>query len=147
MGATYYLDTSALVKRYHVEPGTSYLDRIFDEPEATFIIASITIAEFTSAIVRKRTAGEITQQAVLHALSRFAEDLIAEFWILDVERSHIHDAQQLILRHGLRTLDALQLALVLVTRALSPVFLSSDARLLAAAKVEGINALDPTTTA
>ena len=41
MAATYYLDTSALVKRYHVERGTTRLDAVFAEPDATFIIASI----------------------------------------------------------------------------------------------------------
>ncbi len=143
MAATYYLDTSALVKRYHVEPGTGYLDAVFAEPDATFIIASITIAELTSAIVRKHAEGAISLQALRHTLSKFAEDLIAEFWILDIERHHIHDAQQLTLRYGLRTLDALQLALLHATKTLSPILLSSDAQLLAAARAEGIAVRDP----
>lgn len=53
------------------------------------------------------------------------------------------EAQQLILRHGVRTLDSLQLSLLLVTKALAPVFLCSDARLLAAARAEKITAKDP----
>jgi hypothetical protein len=69
--------------------------------------------------------------------------LITDFWILDIERQHIHDAQQLILRHRLRTLDSLQLSLLLVTRGLTPVFLCSDTRLFAAAKPEGITVQDP----
>jgi predicted nucleic acid-binding protein len=119
MAATYYLDTSALVKRYHVERGTRYLDRIFAEPDATFTIASIAIVEVTAAVHRKHVEGEISRNALLHTLSKFSEDLITEFWILDIERHHIHEAQQLILRHGLRTLDSLQLSLLLVTRAVS----------------------------
>ncbi len=79
MAATYYFDTSALVKRYHVEKGMSRLDSVFGEPDATFIIASITIAELTSAIVRKHVAGEISRQALLHTLSKFSEDLLAEY--------------------------------------------------------------------
>lgn len=43
-------------------------------------------------------------------LSKFSEDLITESWVLDIERHHIHDAQELILRYGLRTLDSLQLS-------------------------------------
>lgn len=146
MAAIYYLDTSALVKRYHVEGGTAHLDSVFAEPDATFIIASITIAELTSAVLRKHEEGEIPREALMKTLSKFSEDLITDFWILDVERRHIHDAQQLILRYGLRTLDSLQLSLLLVTRSLSPVFLSSDARLLAAAKAEGITIQDPSAT-
>lgn len=147
MAATYFLDTSALVKRYHVERGTAHLDAVFVEPDATFIIASITIAELTSALVRKREEGEIPREALLRILSKFSEDLIAEFWILDIERQHIQDAQELILRHGLRTLDSLQLSLLLVTKALSPVFLCSDVRLLAAARAEGITVQDPSAIA
>lgn len=147
MAGTYYLDTSALVKRYHLEPGTVHLDTVFGESEATFIIASITIAELTSALARKHVEGTISRQALLHTLSKFSEDLLVDFWILDVERRHIHDAQQLILRYGLRTLDALQLALLLVTKELSPVFLSSDGPLLAAARAEGIAAEDPSALA
>ena len=59
MAATYYFDTSALVKRYHVEKGTSHLDAVFAEPDATFIIASITIAELTVAIARGHAEGGI----------------------------------------------------------------------------------------
>jgi predicted nucleic acid-binding protein len=145
MPATYYLDTSALVKRYHVEAGTRHLDAVFAEPDATFIIGSITIAEFTAAIHRKHVEGTIPRDTLLHTLSRFSEDLITEFWILDVERSHILEAQQLILRYGLRTLDSLQLAVLLATRPLSPTFLCSDTRLLTAARAEGIATQDPST--
>jgi len=147
MSAIYYLDTSALVKRYHPERGTTYLDTVFAEADATFIIISITIAELTSALVRKQEAGEISEEGLRQTLSKFSEDLIGEFWILDIERHHIHQAQQLILRHSLRTLDSLQLSLLLVVRDLSPVFLCSDARLLAAARAEGITTLDPSAMA
>lgn len=147
MAEVYYLDASALVKRYHVERGTAHLDAVFAEPEATFIIASITIAELTSAVVRKREAGEISEKALQRTLSKFSEDLLTEFWILDIERHHIHDAQELILRHGLRTLAALQLSLLRVTRTLAPVFLCSDSRLLAAARAEGIAVQDPSALA
>lgn len=143
MAAIYYLDSSALVKRYHDEPGTPYIDAIFAERDATFVISSITIAEVTSALARKHIEGTISSQALHDALSMLAEDLIADFRIPDIERYHIHDAQHIILRHRLRTLDALQLALLRVTKPLSPAFLSSDARLLVAAQAEGVTVRDP----
>ena len=143
MPTTYFLDTSALVKRYHLETGTACLDAVLSESDATFLIASITIAELTSAIARKYAEREITQEALRHTLSKFAEDLIADFWILDRERCHIQAAQQLILQHGLRTLDSLQLSVLLSVKTLSPVLLSSDARLLAAAEAVGIAVRDP----
>jgi predicted nucleic acid-binding protein len=146
MPTAYFLDTSALVKRYHLETGTACLDAVFSEADATFLIASITIAELTSAVARKCTEREITQEALRRTLSKFAEDLIADFWILDIERRHIQAAQQLILRHGLRTLDSLQLSVLLSVKSLSPVLLSSDARLLSTAEAEGIAVRDPSAT-
>jgi predicted nucleic acid-binding protein len=147
MPAIYYLDTSALVKRYHPERGTAHLDTVFADADATFIIASITIAEVTSALARKREAGEVSEEGLRRTLSKFSEDLIGEIWILDLERHHIRRAQELILTHGLRTLDSLQLSLLLVVRDLSPVFLCSDVRLQVAANAEGIPVVDPSAVA
>ena len=45
---TYFLDTSALVKRYHQEKGSHVIDRIFAEPGVTIIISDISIIEFYS---------------------------------------------------------------------------------------------------
>jgi hypothetical protein len=147
MAATYSVDTSALVKRYHPERGTAHLDAILAQPDATFIIASITIAELTSALARRREERELSEEGLRRALSKLSEDLITEFWILDIERHHIHQAQELILRYGLRTLDSLQLSLLLVSKAVSPIFLCSDRHLLAAARAEGISVEDPAATA
>lgn len=52
----YFFDTSALVKRYHVEAGSETVNGLFDDPDAVFAVASITITEFVSAFTRKRTS-------------------------------------------------------------------------------------------
>ena len=39
--ATSFLDTSALVKRYHVEEGTAELDRRFDDPQCGLIVSRL----------------------------------------------------------------------------------------------------------
>ena len=98
MAATYCFDTGAPVKRYHRDSGTAHLDTVFGEPDATFIIARVAIAELPSALARKHAGGEISRPTLPHALSQFFEDLIADVWILDIEHQHIHGAQQSILR-------------------------------------------------
>jgi len=50
----YFLDTSALVKRYHQETGTKIIDKIFDSEEKVIIISNISISEFVSALNRKK---------------------------------------------------------------------------------------------
>lgn len=105
--------------------------------------ASLAIAELTSAIYRKCAQGLIATQALRLTLAEFAEDLLSDFRIIDLEPHRIHLAQELILRHGLRALEAVQRSTLLVLRPLTPVLLSSGLPLLAAARAEGIAAPDP----
>lgn len=39
----YFFDTSALVKRYHMEIGSEKADEIFNDPAGAFAIANITL--------------------------------------------------------------------------------------------------------
>jgi len=58
----YFLDTSALVKRYHPERGSAVVQRAFAEPSARRIISDISIIEVHSAFARRVRMGEITQR-------------------------------------------------------------------------------------
>lgn len=73
-----------------------------------------------------------------------ARDLIEEFWLIELERAHILRSQELILRHHLRTLDALHLAVLLTLGDLTPILVSADQRLLDAAQREQFAVLNPT---
>jgi len=139
----YFFDTSALVKRYHEEQGTGNVDRIFSESTDALVISNITIAELTSAFSRKRDEGFLDDKALQRCLSSFSKDMLESFWILDLERSHVFKSRELILRHGLRALDALQLASALTIKELNPCLVCSDRRLLKAARKEGVDAYDP----
>ena len=72
----YYLDTSALVKRYTDEPGSAWIRQIADLPEdSTVLLAEITLAEVAAALAAKhRAPGGITQEQRDRALSRFLQD-------------------------------------------------------------------------
>jgi predicted nucleic acid-binding protein len=140
----YFFDTSALVKRYHVEPGTDNIDKLLSQADDALIISNITIAEFTSAFAKKRREGAIDGKTLRSCLSSFSTDLLADFWIIDLERSQIYKSRDLIIRYGLRTLDGLQLAAALSVSTLKPVFVCSDNRLLDAAVGEGLDVYNPT---
>ncbi len=47
----FYVDTSALVKRYHIESGSDQVDRLFADPGAMFVTASLAVTELTSALI------------------------------------------------------------------------------------------------
>ena len=141
----FYIDTSALVKRYHVELGSDQMDRLFADPAASLGTANLAITELTSALDRKCQDGVLTREGLTQILSVAAQDLLAEFWLLELDRAHIRWSQHLILQHHLRTLDALHLAVILSIKELHPVLVSADARLMQAADREGIELLNPET--
>ncbi|MEW6002738.1 MAG: type II toxin-antitoxin system VapC family toxin [Nitrospirota bacterium] len=139
----YFFDTSALVKRYHVENGSEKVEEIFNDPEGIFTIASITIAEFASAFARKLTEGIISEDDLRICLSEFSKDMISSFWIIDLERNHINKSIPLIIKHNLRTLDSLQLVVFLDLSPLSPTMVTSDEALFNTAIKEGYQAIRP----
>jgi predicted nucleic acid-binding protein len=139
----YFFDTSALVKRYHVEEGSEKIDEIFNDPEGIFAIASITIAEFTSVFARKLNEGVISENDLRICLSEFSKDMISSFGIVDLGRNHINKSVPLIIKHNLRTLDSLQLAAFLDLSHLNPIMITYDDALLNATLKEGFQAIRP----
>lgn len=58
--AYYLLDTSALVKYYHLEIGSPTVIALVDDPTHFCFISHISLAEMHSAFARRVRAGEIT---------------------------------------------------------------------------------------
>lgn len=141
--ALFLFDTSALVKRYHVEAGSDKVDEVFDNPDNILIISELALVEVTSALQRKRNQGEITASAMEHALAQFAHDVLGELIVAELTSDLIRRARRLVIEHSLRTLDALQLAFALEFQALRPTFVCADARLHNAAQAAGMIILDP----
>jgi predicted nucleic acid-binding protein len=142
----YFLDTSALVKQYHLEAGSAQVNTIFDDQNNVMIISELSLVELVSALQRKQNQGEITQQALHDALAQFANTVLHELVVVSFQGELVQEARELVLRHGLRTLDSLQLAFALGLRAMSPIFVCADARLRQAASDEGLSVLDPEAT-
>ena len=141
--AFYFFDTSALVKRYHVEPGADRVNAIFGDPDNVLIISELALVEMASALQRKRNRGEITPQAMNEALAQFAHTVLNDLIVAGFRSGFIQQARDLVLQHGLRTLDALQLTSALEFRALPVVFVCADDGLRQAASQEGLAVLDP----
>jgi predicted nucleic acid-binding protein len=143
----YYLDASALVKRYADEPGSAWILEITNkQAQHTILLSEITLAEVAAALAAKQRApGGITPQQRERALSRFLQDCDEHFLLLPVDRLVIDRAVVLTQNHRLRGYDAVQLATVLVTNEtlrsqnLSPtIFVASDDDLLTAAATENL---------
>jgi predicted nucleic acid-binding protein len=147
----YFLDSSALIKRYVVEPGTTWVRSLTNRSSGhTIIIAQITQIEIVSGAARRVREGSLTTrtaQAVRLLIDRHVRRV---YVVIGLTPQVVRRAEDLLAVHPLRTYDAVQLASALesnsrlVAAGLSPVrFVSADARLLVAATAEELMTEDP----
>lgn len=147
--SVYFLDTSALVKRYVAEVGSRTVVELLDAPNANVLIADITRAEFASALVRRVRDGSVSSEQHRALKSAFAFHLVNDYLVAPLESSHISAACRVIEAHGLRAYDAVQLAVALSFRDLLGSagelvsLVSADPRLNAAARAEGLAVIEP----
>ena len=116
--ANYFLDTSAFVKRYHLEAGTDRVLALFNQPANQIYVSRLTLVETRSSFALKVRSGQIAETAAAALWVQILADLASgTFEVLPILDSHYQLAEELIGRHGfrfrLRTLDALQLAVAL----------------------------------
>jgi predicted nucleic acid-binding protein len=142
----YFLDSSALVKRYVAEIGTAWIRGITD-PAAhnQLIIARITCVELVSALARREREGVLSPETVAKAANAFRYDLDMQYQVVELDRALAEAASQLVFRHPLRAYDAVQLASAqriqpAFAQATTAVltFLAADDGLLTVAKAEGL---------
>jgi predicted nucleic acid-binding protein len=146
--AVYFLDTSAVVKRYVSETGTAWVQSL-TAPTAgnVFCIARITRPEMIAAITRRERGGHITPANAATALRDFDHDFARQYLTITMSDALIDNAAVLARTHGLRGYDAIQLATALEVWAQIPtiVLISSDVDLNAAAIAEGMPVDDTNT--
>jgi predicted nucleic acid-binding protein len=142
-----YLDTSALVKRFVSEPGSSEIQSLLTEGEP---VASATIAyvELYSGLTRRHREGGLSHGQYRLACRRVERDWMALVKV-ELGAEILSSARGLIQRHGLRAFDAIHLASALGLQAAAnePVtFVAADQRLLRAATGERLATVNPEAT-
>jgi hypothetical protein len=82
----YFLDSSALVKRYVTETGSSWI-RDLTDPGARnpLIIARITWVEVLSALARREREGSLTPDDVTQAIRAFRYDLNMQYQVSEID--------------------------------------------------------------
>lgn len=148
---SYFLDTSVLAKLYHRESGSDYMDRILEERGSRSLISHLSMVEMESVLAIKIRTGEIDKPAMEIARRRFLADLAQQRLLVapPVSERHFHSARKLLVQHGvsegLRTLDALQLAVALDLRHLGQigVLVAADQRLCRVALMTGCASVNP----
>ena len=142
----YFLDSSALVKRYVTEIGSTWI-RALTTPDARnpLIIARITWVEVLSALARRQREGSLTSDDVAQAIRAFRYDMNMQYQVSELDPPLAEAAGELVTQHPLRAYDAVQLASALRvqsdlvrTEAPALTFLTADDRLVAVAHAEGL---------
>jgi uncharacterized protein len=135
------VDTSALAKRYLVEPGSAWVQTWINLTAGNYVVISeLATIEFVSLLARHVRAGVLTPVNFTHLRNDFNAHVKMQYRIIPLKKRLLNRAKQLVAKHPLRTLDAIQLASALVsaqTLNLTPTFISADRKLLATASAEG----------
>lgn len=146
--AIYFLDTSAVIKRYVKEIGTAWVQALTlpTAPHSHFL-ARITWVETISAVTRRERSGHLSPPGAAGALSDFQQDFGRQYIPVEISAALIGHAGSLARLHALRGYDAVQLAAALEVRAKIPslILVSADAALNTAATAEGLPVEDPNT--
>ena len=150
MTQAYYLDSSALVKRYAVEAGTGWVRSLCGQPDCIIAVALIGMVEVTAAVAGKLRSGRLNQATADVILDSLKADAVEQYSLLDVDQYAVNEAMELALRRRLRGYDAVHLASALrLNRSLvamqSPplTLVAADDDLLDAAQAEGLRTENP----
>jgi hypothetical protein len=143
----YFLDSTAFVKLFVQEAGTDTIIRLMEATEDNRkLISAGTPLEVYAALKRREREGGISHEdseAARNILRVEAARMVQQ----PLNPAVLEAARQVLDRHELRSAEALQLGAAVVARemfqGLEIMFVSSDGRLLEAAKGERFETLNP----
>lgn len=149
--AVYFLDSSAIVKRYVAETGTFWIRNICASVTGNDLYtAQVMGAEAVAAIMRRLRRGEIPAVDVEAMLADLQSHLASEYTPIYLTNDLVQHAMDLVRLYPLRGYDAVQLASALelqlqcdVLGIPAIIFISADNDLNAAASAEGLPVDNP----
>ncbi|TAN21544.1 MAG: PIN domain-containing protein [Acidobacteria bacterium] len=140
---TAFLDSSAALKLYFEETGSESM-RAFAGRGLPCAICSIGAVEFR-AVVRAKERSRVLSGGDARSMLVHFEQRVRHAWTYQPVNEVVFALSAVLIdRHPLRAPDALQLAAAMVLLQIQPIeFVSSDHRLLEAARREGLACWDP----
>jgi predicted nucleic acid-binding protein len=133
-----FIDASALDKRYVRERGSTGVDRLLRGDEVA--VSRLSEVEVVSAFARLSREGALTTIQRNNVVDALQSDL-ASWTVVEITAAITSSASHLLLRHALRSADAIQLACALLLHENAgglDAFVAHDVRLVDAARVEGL---------
>ncbi len=144
--AHYYLDSSALIKQYVVEIGTTWVDGLHSSQAGhTLYLVRISAAEFIAALFRRVRTGDVVEADARSVATQFKADFRTRYQVVEITEQLINSAMTLAEKHSLRGYDSIQLAaavelhVIRVSLSLPGItFVCADDQLNVAARAEGL---------
>ncbi len=148
---SYFLDSSAIVKRYVSEKGQSLILTLCNPAEGhELYISQTTLVEVVAALCRRAREQSITITERDRLINVFRRPSQKMYGIRRITADLYTSAANLCRSHKLRAYDAIQLASALKLRdkalgeqALVPIFVCADNELLSIAITEGLSVENP----
>ena len=143
----YFLDSSALIKRYITEIGSIWVHSLVSPAAGNIIVvAELARIEVAATFARRQREGTLVPTLVTSLYGAFLAHLESEYLVVPIDTARLQDAVRLANRYPLRSLDAIQLACAIHARAFlaEPLtFICADPKLVSAAVAEGLPTDDP----
>jgi uncharacterized protein len=151
MPGPYFLDTSAVAKRYVAERGSAWVTSLTELSSGNACwLAAVTRVELVAAFQLRVRTGTLTAAQARQAEQLFRTELQTHYRLRAISDTILDRAMRLVVTHPLRAYDAIQLASALElharrrARGLSlPILVSADHTLNQAAAAEGLSVDDP----
>jgi uncharacterized protein len=147
----YFLDTSAIVKRFIKESGSIWVTGLLRHSAKNLLyVSSLSEVEVISALARRRKGLTISVSSANKSIERFQKNFEKRFLIVEANVEVLKPATVLADSHELRGYDAVQLASAIEANqnrknnGLSElIFVSADNELNSAAQAEGLQIENP----
>lgn len=147
--SVYFLDSSALAKRYIAETGSAWVLDLMRPSAANQIhISRICGAEVVAAITRRTRAHNMSAETGAKAIAQFRTDF-EKFVCVEASPALVYHAMYLAEKNALRGYDSMQLAAALAVSkrshalGMNVTLVSADEELNAAAAAEGLQVENP----
>jgi len=148
----FFLDASALGKRYIIENGTELINYLFNTvSKKRMIILLITLGEVISILVRRKNSKQILVKYYRQAMNTFRYEIAEDSDIVfqSISDNLVRTSLLLIEQYSINATDAiilrcsLNIATILRARGEDLVLVTTDVRLSNAAKLEGLTVWNP----
>jgi len=145
---SFYIDTSALLKRYNEEAGTEFINTLYEyiEKNNQYLFTSeLTDVEFASAVFRLTREQKLTRDTAIGIIYNFEIESDIRLTNIPFHDGIIYQAKSILSSHHLKSHDAIQLASAMEARKYHDdlFFVADDEKLCKAAEQEGLPVLRP----